>query len=234
METWLWQGILTSVLAAVLWLGGATALTWVKRKWPKYGDLALYWIAIAACMAVIWFAVSGHALFSWPQPQVTPENIEANVRHWSEDLGLAYTRGTAPDSYFAYSLTTRTGTSIQVFRSVKDKPAFLQFGSQLTMSPEHQAMMATLTKEQVDTVVQEIALELDRTRVGFTIATLSTPQTSTPVKQTVIVLQKATPITNLDEASFAAAADDIEFTVQLVRATTSLALRRARTNRSPH
>ncbi len=228
MPEWTWQGILTSIVATVLWAVGATMLTWIKHKWPKYGDLALYWVASAACLAVIVFATTGYRPFAKPRLQVTPENIESNVKLWSEDLGLAFTKGNIPDTYFALSLTTRTGTPIQVTRATKEKPSYLQFVTTLAFSPEHQAVMGTLTKDQIDTVMQEIALELAKTRVGSAIATMNMPQTGTNVVgQTMVVLQKAAPIAELNEARFSDYIDDMEFTASLTRSATSLALRRA-------
>jgi hypothetical protein len=123
-------------------------------------------------------------------------------------------------------------TPVMVSRAMKDKPAFLQFATTITFSPEHQAVMGTLTKDQVDTVIQEISLELARTRVGSAIGTMSLPQTGTNgVGQTMVVLQKAAPIGNLTEARFADAVDDIEFTVSLVRAAANLSLRHVAASR---
>ena len=147
------QGIITSVAATILCIGGATALTWIKNKWPKYGGLALYWFASAACLAVLWFAFTGHVPFAKVQQEVTAENIEANIKLWSENLGLAFTKANVPDSYFAYTITTHTGTPIQVFRPQKEKPAYIQFIATLTLSAEHQAVMKTLTQGQVETVM---------------------------------------------------------------------------------
>jgi hypothetical protein len=227
MESWISQGIITSTLATVLWAGGATLLTWIRNRWPTYGTLALYWVASAACLAVLWFATTGYVPFSTVPPRVTSENIEANMKQWSENLGLAFTKANIPDSYFAYTITTRSGTPIQVLRSQKEKPSYLQFVSTLMMAPEHQAIMGTLTKDQVDTVTQEIAIELDKTRVGFVIATVGLPQTgANSVGQTAIVLQRAGLITSLNESDFAAYVDDMEFAVQLTRAATTLAIKR--------
>ena len=222
------QGIVTSILATLLCFGGATMLTWIKTRWPQYGDLVRYWLASAASLAVLWFAMTGYVPFSKRQLQITPDNIEANLKAWFENVGLPFTKANLPDTYFSYAITTRTGTPIQVSRMTKDKPAYLQFASTLMMSPEHQAMMGTLTKDQIETATEEIALELAKTRVGFAIASMNLPQTGTNATgQTAIILQKSAPIAGFSESSLGDYVDDMEFTVTLVRATTSLALRRA-------
>ena len=232
---WTWQGILTGLLATGLWAVGATVLTWVKNKWPKYGDLALYWIASFACLGIVWYAATGYIPFSQPQVRVTSENVESNVKAWSESAGLGFVKAPISDSYFGYTLTTRTGTPIQVSRLRSEKQSYLQFASTISFAPEHQAILGTLTKEEVDAVVQEITLELTRTRVGFAIANLGIPQTGvSTTTQTAVILQKAVLITNLSEPTFTSCIDDMEFSVTTLRAATILALRRAKAQQAKH
>ncbi|HXX18377.1 MAG TPA: hypothetical protein VEJ46_03155 [Candidatus Acidoferrum sp.] len=232
MGNWFWQGTLTSVAATILWLGGATVLTWIRYKWPKYGSLALYWIASAACIGVLWLATTGYVPFTKHQPEVTPDNIEQNLKVWSEDLGIPYASQPMPDTYFAFSMTTRSGTQFQVIRSTKEKPAYLQFQSQMTLAPDLQALMGTLAPSQVEEVTQEVTVELAKSRVGFTMATASTQQPNgKPITQTVILLQKGAPIASLNEYNFSGYVDDIEFTAQLAKAATAVALKRTRIRR---
>src|SRR5258708_2795016 len=193
MGSWT-QGIITSRLASVFCVGGATVLTWIKSRWPTYGNLALYWIASATCLALLWFAFTGYVPFSRRPPEMTTDNIESNVKLWFEDLGMAFKKTGTPDTYFSYSLTTRLGTPLQVSRLAKEKTAYLQLVSTLTLSPQHQAMMLTLSQDQVDAIIEEMALELSKTRIGFTIIK-HIPQTGMAV-----VFQKSIPIADLTES----------------------------------
>jgi hypothetical protein len=229
-----WKTIFQSLFSRALWemiliAGGGAMFGLLKAKWPNYAPRVLYGVSGAACVAVLLFTLTGRAILSSPIPaQSTPDNIEANVKLWSENLGLPFAKSSMPDSYFAYSITTRGGTPITVGRPTKEKTGYLQFVSTISFSPEHQAVLGTLTKEQVDTVMQELSQELARTRVASTIAVMTMPQTgANVVGQTMLVLQRAESIANLDEAQFADRVDDMEFAVSLVRSTTSLALRRA-------
>jgi hypothetical protein len=227
METW-FSGIVTSIIATLFLAACAAALTWVKSRWPRYGDLALFWFASAACFCVLWLAFTGYRPFSKVTPQVTAENIEAYIKAWSEELGMGFVKASAPDSYFAYTVSTRTNTPIQIARLRNDKPAYLQLTSTVMFAPEHQAALSTLTKDQIDTIFQEIALELNKTRVGFTIATLGLPQTGTnSVGQTAVVLQRAALITSVNEVRYTELLDDMEFAVQLTRVAASLSIKRA-------
>jgi hypothetical protein len=231
MGDWFWQGTLTSIVATILWIGGATMLTYIRSKWPTYGSLALYWIASAACIGILWLATTGYVPLSKHQPQVTPDNIEQNIKVWSEDLGIPYTLQNSPDTFF-FSMTTRTGTQFQVLRSTTEKTAYLQFTSQMILPPALQTVMGTLTPSQIDEVTQDVTLELARTKVGFTVATGSIPQPKgPPAIQTIIILQKDAPIINLSENDFGNYVDDMEFTTQLARASMTTALRRVTASR---
>lgn len=234
-----WKAVFQSIFSRAVWeiiliVGGGAVIGVVKAKWPNYAPRVLYGAAGAACIAALLFTMTGRAILSSPPPpETTPDNIEANVKVWSENFGIAFTKASIADTYFAFMLTTRSGLPVQVARMTREKPAYLQFATTLTFAPEHQAVLGTLTKDQIDTVMQEIALELAKTRVGSAIGTVSVPQTGTNIlgQQTVIVLQRAAPIVNLNEAKFSDSIDDMEFTASLVRAATSLALRRATASR---
>lgn len=229
-----WKAIFQSLFSRAIWeivliIGGGAVIGTIKAKWPNYAPRVLYGISGATCVAVLLFTLTGRAILSSPlPPDSTPENVEANVKLWSENLELPFAKTTVADSYFAYSITTRTGTPIVVTRATKEKTSYLQFVSTITFAPEHQAVLGTLTKEQVDTVMQEISLELSRTRVASTIATRGLPETGANVaRQTMVVLQRAQLISSLDEGQFADRVDDMEFAVAMVRSATSLSLRRA-------
>jgi hypothetical protein len=194
-----------------------------------------YWLSTVAALAVLLFATTGYIPFAKPKPpEVNVDSIEKAVKIWSENLGLAFTKGNVPDTYFFYTITTRTGTPITVSRMTKEMPIYLQFQANLTFSPEHQAILGTLNKDQLDTVTQEITLELAKTRVGSAIATMGIPPAAgtNMIGQTVIALQKAAPISGLSEDKFAACVDDMEFTVALARAAVNLALRHATAGRT--
>jgi hypothetical protein len=233
MQPWAWQGIVTSIVAAVLFAVGATVLTWVRNKWPKYGSLALYWVATAACLSILSFALTGYVPFASHPPQVTADNIENNIKLWSENLGLAFTNAPIPDSYFGYRITTGSGNQIQVSRSTKQKPAYLQLAATLAVSLEHQAILGTLKKDQIETMMQEITLEVSKKGLGFAIASSVIPQTGTnSIGQTVMVFQKGISIASLSETSFASSIDEMESTIVLARVATQLALKRVTRPRS--
>jgi hypothetical protein len=70
--------------------------------------------------------------------------------------------------------------------------------------------------------MQQLALEIDRVRVGSTIANMTGPN-GQPVK-TEVLLQKAVPIPNLNEGYFVDSLDEMTRAVAVVRAATNVAL----------
>jgi len=227
--SWTWQGILTSVLATLLLGGVSYMFTWARNKWPKYGDLVRYWLIIFAVLSVLVYTLTGYVPFAKPKPpEITASNIEQNIKQWCESLGLPFAKGNMPDSmaFFSYSVTSKNNQITTVART-KDKPNYLQFLASLNFSPEHQAILGTLTKDQVYDVMQKIELELARTRVGSAIATVGVSQ-SGPIPagaQTIIQNDKAIPIDSLNEYNFGLCIDDVDFTVNAARAVTNITMR---------
>jgi hypothetical protein len=223
------QGILGTLIYELLLAAAIAGLVaWLRSKQSTWAAPTLYGLAAFTAVLVILVTLTGRPLLSKQPEEVTGENIETKLKTWAENLSLPFAKGAVPDSYFSLSLSTHSGTPIVIARMLKDKPAYLQFVSTISFAPEHQAIMATLTKDQADTVMQEINLELAKGRVASTIANMGIPQTGTNgAGQTVVVLQKGVAIAGLNEANFADRVDDMEFTVSLVRSATQLAIRRA-------
>ncbi|HXY15357.1 MAG TPA: hypothetical protein VEI26_12725 [Terriglobales bacterium] len=225
---WVWQGVFTSILAALLWAGGATVLTFIKHRWPDYGSLALYWLGSAVVIGALWFVVTGHPpLMAFP-PQVTAENIAENIKMWAENLGLAIAKQTAPgDISFVYTVTSRDGWQIAIARSTKDKPNYIEFGTSIAAPPDIQALLSTITQEQKQTLTDEIGAELNQGRIGFSFSTLTPVQVpGNPITspQVSVMLEEGIRISELNEQKFSQTLDDINFTANFVKLRTKLIL----------
>lgn len=232
----IWHGVVSNLLYAVLIFGGGALLAVLRVKWPNYADPVRYGVIGAACVAIILFAFTGRALLSKRPPEVTPDNLEENIRKWADSLGMSVARGSsqifpAQDIYFALNITMENGTPLMVFRG-KEKSGFLQIQCPLTLSPDHLATLQKLTKEEQEAVTQEVLLELAKSKVGFQVMTatgvpMNTPTAPPAVLQQTILLMKGVPITSdMNEASFAQSANEIDAAVTLTRAATALALQR--------
>jgi hypothetical protein len=223
----LFSGVIGSIVAAVLIAGASTILTWIRKKWPQYGDLARYWITTFAALAIIVYATTGYVPFVKHEPTTTAENISENVKVWCEDLGLSIAKTSIPDTYFSYTVTTVNGNPIQVGRAKKEKSAYLQFVASVNPTVDQQPIIGRLTQDRLETLTEEVALELNKNKIAFTVTTMGIPQAEgkTLAVQTV-VLQKAVPISGATEMGFSSAIDDLNFAAQLIHTQTSLSLKR--------
>jgi hypothetical protein len=107
-------------------------------------------------------------------------------------------------------VTLPDGNPLMVFRG-KEKPGFLQMQCALVLSSEHLAMLSKLSKEQADDAMQEIVLEMARSRIGYIMQTaLASPllngqmTTTKPaiLQQTILVTKPLAISGDLGEASF--------------------------------
>jgi len=122
----------------------AALITWLRSKASKWATPLLYGITTFTAVLIIGYVLTGQAVLS-RQTKITAENVEANVKKWSEDLGMSIERTSRQDSYFSYTLRLHNGDPIEVFRA-KEKPGYLQFMSTISVAPEHQAVLGKLTR----------------------------------------------------------------------------------------
>lgn len=233
--TELWQGIISNGIYALLILGGGFVLAWLKIKWPSYAVPAMYAFVGTACIAVILFTFTGRGLFAKHPLEITPENLEENVRKWVDGAGQGIAKmppAMTHDLDFGIVVTLNSGNQIQVFHG-KDKSGFLQMQTPLVLSPEHLAMLSRLSKEQADEAIEEITLEMNRSRIGFVMQTATAPPLIAPVTTTTpsifqqtILVTKPIAITDLNEGRFVGQINEIDSEIGVVRGITDLTLKR--------
>jgi hypothetical protein len=216
---WLLQNLVSSIVYTLLALAGGVAMTILKKKGSAWASPVLYGLATVAFIFIMIFTFTGHAVFS---PSRTNEtNVEQRITGWSQRLGLAVQVQPAPEGDFSYRIQLLNGTAIMVSRDVKTRPDFLTLQTFLAVPPEHTAAMNKLTKEERGLVVQEVQLELSKTRFGFIIAS---QDPSNPIQN--IGLTRPIQINGLTEESFDASLDEMDNTVHLVQSIVPLAIAR--------
>jgi len=216
------QGILSNAIYAVIIIGGGVMLALFRKKWPEVAPTILYGVLGVTCIAILWFTFTGHGVFSKQPVRITPENAEENIRKWADSLGLGVTRASSPpsDAVFGLIVTTKGGIPV-VIALMKEIPDYLQFSVQMALSEEHQAAFSKLTKEQGETVTEEVILELARGAIGNTILK---PQAG-PQMQTILLMDSA-PVDGLTKDAFVYHVNHVDNAAVLVRAATSLSLKR--------
>jgi hypothetical protein len=156
-----------------------------------------------------------HSLGEWvsqnASPQITPENVETNIRTWLDAFGLSVKKIPNPDPnvYFGLEVMLRSGTPVIVTRA-KPFERYVTLQSALVVSPEHKAPLGKLTEPQMTQLRNGLSSELSKAKIGFEIKGL-------PLSN--IVVATRIPITNrLTEYEFIARIDEIEFAVVVARA----------------
>lgn len=221
-------GIVSSILATLAIALGASVLTWIKRKWPSKGPLVLYWLASATCLTVLLVATTGFVPFAKPKPPETNiDNVESRVKEWAEIVGFAYAKTTMPDTAFACTITTGNGVPVQVFRSTLQKTGYIQFMTTMNAPSDVTTLIAPMSHDQLDWLTKEMSAELDKQKIGFSIATASVPQPGgVSIGQLIVVVQKGLPVADLTQSAFADTMDDLNFASQFVSTETALLVRK--------
>jgi hypothetical protein len=204
----LFQTIFGSLLYDLLLAAGVAALLgWLKSKASQWANPVLYGIVAFTAVLIIGYVLTGRPVLSKQQPQVTPENIEANVKTWSENLGMSVERTNRQDAFFSYAMRLYSGDPV------------LQFMSTISIAPEHQAILAKLSQVQSEKMIQELNLEVARANLGCSFGISGTQNATSGTRfLTAVFLQRGVPLENLNEGYFGVNFDEITRGVELVRA----------------
>jgi len=88
-------------------------------------------------------------------------------------------------------------------------------------------LIASLTRDQIEMLTDELAVELNKDKIGFVVTTIGIPQLGgKTVTQQIVALQKTASIAGLTEVEFSHVIDDLNFGAQLVHTETALVLKR--------
>jgi hypothetical protein len=221
-----WQGLITNVVSTVLILGAGALLTILAATNSKWAKPTLYGLAGIALMAGIVFVFTGRAILSKKQPQTTIDNVETNIRAWSDYFGLGIQKVSEAEaqaqSHFCILVRCRSGVQIIVMRS-KSHDRYLAFVSNLDIAEEHRNVLAQLPKVKSARILQELTLEFARHGIGYQLNILPDGTLSR------ISITKAIPITrNLTEDTFIAYLDQVESGTQVALGTVRMAIEDAK------
>ncbi|HXX20776.1 MAG TPA: DUF2299 family protein [Candidatus Acidoferrum sp.] len=218
----IWQGLLSNLLSAFIIAGGGIALAYLEATHSRWAAPLLFGLGGSAIVSLLIFSLTGRPPFSRKQPQTTVDNVEANIRAWLDYFGLGVQKRTEPDAHFAFIITCRSGMGLYVAR-FKARDRYIVFGSNIEISAEHRQILTQLSKEKSGRIAEELALELARTGVGYSL------EIQPDGTMTKISLQRAIPITpSLTEDTFIAHTDQMESNAQVAREVVRLAVDNAK------
>jgi len=90
MPDWLWQALIVNGLwewILVPCVGIVLAI--LRKKNPSWAGTIIYGLGGSAFAAMILFALVGRPILSRQRPPTSRENVEANLKSWSDTFSLA-------------------------------------------------------------------------------------------------------------------------------------------------
>lgn len=167
MPDWLLQAIMSQIAwEIVLMLGAGAILGFLKRKLPQYADVALYGFVGAACVAVMWFATTGRAMFYKEPLKTTTENIQSNVNGWLADYGVSVRKVDDPEAYFNFETILHDGVGLNVIRP-QNRGKYLSISTSLKIPPGLKTKIDKLPMTRKREITNQISLEMARAKVRF-------------------------------------------------------------------
>ncbi len=207
-----WKELRGHLLGHAVWtviaLAVGTGVALLKVYWPNIASPVLYGLASVTCFAIISFTITGRAVFSKQRPQTTPENLETNIRVWLDNFGLASQKQTNDAACFLIAVTMKNGNPVAIFRP-KMGDRYISFQSRVTVSPEHQAPMNAMPRPVQEKVSREVALELVRANIGYTMEGM--PISAVTVVKSVVISSALT------EDVFVALLDQMDSALNLAK-----------------
>jgi hypothetical protein len=167
---WLWK----SLVARVVWFLLAAFFAWfIRRKKPETAEAVKYVLLMTACVAILWFAVTGRPILSPQQPMITEDNAEATVRKWLDSFGVSVRALTNDRSRFIYEVTISDGEDGEIpdklevteFKPPGDKKLWIHSGMNFTGDTKQ--TISQLPAYDRDQIVGLLTIELSKTRVMF-------------------------------------------------------------------
>lgn len=228
MPEWLWQGLLTNGIYALLILGGGVMFAYLKKQGSAWVPAFSYGLGGAAGVAVVILCFRGIIAMPHTSTQITSDNVESSIVGWANSLGTSESPIEVPDTAFAYKITLSDGVAVIVARHKKNKPGYIYFQSGIAMSPAASDALGKLTDEQATTVLEELSLELARSKLEYG---MSVPLG--PKHLQGVVLTKGVALSDLTEATFVQAVDEVDSATGLVKASVSLSIQRQSPQATP-
>ena len=194
------QSIVSNWLADGIVVGAGALLTFLKFKKPAWLNALMYGLAGSALVAVIFVCLVGLTAIPRGEDETTAKNVEGRIRAWADTFGMATKKDSRDDSFFVIILTLHSGTGV-IIRRPKSRERYIEFDTNIAVSPEHEQIIKNLSEEQSQRIFEEVVLELARSKIGYSVS-------GPPISNMFLV--KAVPVANLTEESFANDLDDID------------------------
>lgn len=202
---WLFKGLLTNALFYFFIVAGGTVLTLLKLRASRWATALLWGFAGAALIAVSVAAVR-IALSASQTPSINAENIERTVRQWATSFGYGVTPKSDADMHFCFLVALPTGRQVLVGRP-KELDRYITMRAMVTISPQHQALLAKMRSADQARFFHGLAIEMARFKIGFA--------QSAPL-QNVMLIRRLPIADTLTESVFMEAIEEVDMAELLV------------------
>jgi hypothetical protein len=203
-----WQGVLSNAIYALLIFGVGVLLTLLKQRGSRWVTPIVYGLGASALVAVILLAFVAVTRIPKEQPQITPDNVEANIRTWLDASGISTRILDEPDRIFALGVMMDSGTPVEISRP-KSSDRYIIFQTKLVPDDDRRAQLDKLSGEEKDQLVQELELEMARAKVSYI--------RESELKGFTMI--RGVPINALTESIFNDKIGDLDFAHSLARQT---------------
>jgi hypothetical protein len=125
----------------------------VQHAFSTFLYLMIGYVLMSAIVVGFW----GVRAIRFRQPEVTANNLEATIRGWLNDFGMS----TKPDSDPSWNfglLTALPYGGLAHIIQMKERPGFITFQADLTISAEHQAVLKAMPIAYFEKLAQEVVL----------------------------------------------------------------------------
>lgn len=166
LPDWLWQGIITSVLAT----GACIVLAVLRKRLSPWASPLLYGLGGLACVIVCSasFYVS-HSVSKLTGVQadslIDIDHIDQSVRNWMDSAGLTVTRWVPKTSVWAYQVIMPSKRHFMVSQGNRESKYILIDGNDV-FAGEVGSALSHLDRRGHDIVVYGLTLELGRFDIG--------------------------------------------------------------------
>jgi hypothetical protein len=143
---WLWQGVVSNLVYAVLILAGGAVLTYLRARNSRWASPILYGLAGVALIAVILLALKGFATLSNQLPATTPDTVEMNIRTWLDAFKIAQQRQSDPESHFSLRVTLPNNIPM-VVRRQKEYDRYVSIEAGILPAKEYQQILEKFSAE---------------------------------------------------------------------------------------
>jgi hypothetical protein len=220
-----WEWIVVPVVGIVIAL--------VRKYRPAWASPIFYGLGAAVFTLILFVGAQElaalEAITKQTAPLITTENVEQNIRTWSDNFGLSVRKINAPYDYFRLEITVSPDTPesparrITVYRPRGNYEHTLMFEEGLDMS-ELKPKLDKLSDDQKVEVADETSQQLALTKLQFALN----------VAKLTIQVQKRVPITSaLTEEEFLNYLGEIGGAMMVGSDTLALSVKRAQKPNAP-